>query len=1003
MTAPLWQRIGIPRFQVRRVLAVAMLIGAGPCVSAARAQDPDNETELRYVDGLFRLGLPDYADLVMDRLGVGPGIKARRLQTSLARGEFAEVKAAIDAEPDPNSPDTWAMKLTLADGYFAWGRYDEARAIYDLFFERYGGGPPKAIQEFYLNSAYKYAQMLMLMNDDKGAARAYRLGLKGNPERDVKRQFQGDLADLLVKMAERADGGTRAGYLAEAEKLANDLLWLQDLWFGKGIVLKAHCMMLRGDIDGAMELVEDYKGPLLEIDKNLQDQSTPSDDLSRLSPMAEARYLLGVILLDEAKKQLAAGNRSKAEELLKGRENSLTGMRRHQIPGAIQHFLNVFIRYPNTKWAADAGARFEETRQILEKQLGHRVKIDVDPGQWRKVEDAQINNAKALFNQQQWAEASEQYLTIFSRFPQSGNTVGVLADTAMCYIELEDDLYADVIIHYIAERFGANPAQAVAAGNYVLSFASMYGERGRPARKEQVTEVFFNNFSAHPLTARMLMARGDKLLKADDIEGAMPYYTRVADEHARSPVSYQAMSRIATCYERLGDTTNAIAMLDAYTDRLIKESRLGHELIYGLYRKGTLYRQTGLSGLPAAVRCYNDIQQRLAEAPDLYQKNPEEAGKNQELLDAAMFYKAVCYAKAPPPKDKPEDTYQQLALKAFLELAASRPDSSRAPSALSQAGTLLTVLGRTEDAQKAFSQLKQKYPDSNEARNVDFLLGMSLLELDRRNEAVRVFKQMFASGGTYSDAQILKAGNELFNAGEYEIAIQAFDRLLAGASDKDRARVEPSLSGKGRALVRLGRFAEGADVLEDLFKRFPKTSFTVEASYERSKAYAELGALEADADKRFDRFNQAISAMKKVIKYDDSVSRRGAVTVEVGKILELKAKAESKHGSPEDATTMRDDAIATYQGMILFEDAGNPQLRPYIDEAYHRCLNLFKESERWQDLFDDAEQYLKTFPQGKHVLDARQWRSQANARLAAEGSASATAPASGEAEAAKTP
>ena len=86
--------------------------------SAAAAQD----LELRYVDGLNKLGLPTYAQLVLDKLGSGPEVKARRLESALQRGEFEQVIATIAAEGDPSSLTAWAMKLKLADGYFAWGK-----------------------------------------------------------------------------------------------------------------------------------------------------------------------------------------------------------------------------------------------------------------------------------------------------------------------------------------------------------------------------------------------------------------------------------------------------------------------------------------------------------------------------------------------------------------------------------------------------------------------------------------------------------------------------------------------------------------------------------------------------------------------------------------------------------------------------------------------------------------------------------------------------------------
>ncbi|MCE9614588.1 MAG: tetratricopeptide repeat protein [Lentisphaerae bacterium] len=971
------------------VLSAGLGVGLGVLASTALAQtaaEAKSAEDQRYAEGLVRLGLPEYADLVLKGLGNDPATKALRLESSLQRGEFEKVIGIIAAEPDQNAPATWAMRATLANGYFAWGKYAEARKIYDEFFAKYSnGGPPPELKQFYYNAAYTFAQMLQLMGDTQAAIKAYRFGLIGSPDRDTKRQIQGDLADLLMKLADASAGGDRDKYLAEADQIADELLWIQDIWFGKAIVLKAHNLMLKGDIDGAMALVDDYTDTLQSIEQQLQAMSTPTEDLTRLSPMAEARYLLGSIELEEAKRALAKGDKAHAMDLLAGKQEQRTGKAARQLPGATKHFLNVFVRYPNTKWAADAGARFEETLGILKNDLGKQVKFEVPAEAWRKVEEAQLKEARAAFNLQQFEPAAEQYQKVLARFPEGENAVGALSDLATCYIELNNDLYADTVIDYMAERFSHNKRVSQQAGNAVLSLATSYGERKHPERKEAVYEVFFKHFTEHPLTARLLASAGDKCLTAGDLEGARKYYERVVREHARNPIVFDAQSKIATTYERSGDVTNQVRSLETYVSLATNNNaRLDHSLIRNLYRLASAQRKLG--NYPAAVKRYSEIEQRLSAKRDAYEMNSTETETNQGLLEAALFYKAACFARAVPPKDKPETLYKQNALQFFLQLADKYPQSKLTPAALSQAGTLWTVLGNAGEAQKAFNRLKQNYGESPEAKNVDFLLGMSLLELGKRNEAVAVFKQMFSGGGQYSDAQILTAGDELLKAKEYAIAIEAFDRVLSTAKPDERGKIEPALAGKGRALVLLGKYPEGAATLEDLFKRYPKSAFTVESSYALSKAYAEQAAVEKDGGKRFDLFNESIKAMKNVVARDTSVERRGDVQVQVGRISELKAKSEADNGgTPEKVSEYRDQAIATYQAMILFEDAKDQKIRPYLEEAYHRCLALFLESERWQDLYNDASGYLSKFPNGKYLLEARQWRSQANARLAAQG------------------
>ncbi len=121
--------------------------------------------------------------------------------------------------------------------------------VYQDFFEKYPDGPSKALNEFYMNSAYKYAQMLILMGQDKAALTAYKNVLKAKVEEDIKRKIMAETAELMLKLAKDAEPDERKKLFTETEKLLDDLLWRQDLWSGKAIVMKAHMKLIEGDIN----------------------------------------------------------------------------------------------------------------------------------------------------------------------------------------------------------------------------------------------------------------------------------------------------------------------------------------------------------------------------------------------------------------------------------------------------------------------------------------------------------------------------------------------------------------------------------------------------------------------------------------------------------------------------------------------------------------------------------------------------------------------------------
>jgi len=952
------------------LLGWLLLAQALPAYSLSEAE---LQVELNYAEGLINLELPGFADKVLEKLETSPETKVLKIESFLLTGQFDKAKQIIGNEPDQNSDSAWQMKLALADSFFAFDRYGETRGIYESFFNAFKESSPEDIPAFFVDSCYRYAQMMLRLNDRKAAIEAYRRAAKSDPPRHTERQISAEMAELMLTMAETSDETRRVETLSEVEAVADKLLWVQDIWYGKGLVLKAHVAFLRGDAEGAMKLVEDFKPQLIAVGKQLKEQN-----LSDLSPMAQARYLVAVMALGEAKRMLDEGdNRTEIEALMTGREERGVRKKPRKIPGALQHFLNVFVLYPDTPWAADAGLRFEETKKILEEEFGRTINFKVSDEQWRKVAESQFRHAKALLNQQQYKEAAERYLMVVNRFPESLTTVGGLKDLAHCYIELANELRADTVIHYLAERFNKNEKRSDEAGDAILDIARTYRERGREDRYDAVRDVFFEHFTSHPMTARLLYSAGNERSTEGDIEGALKYLEKVVNDHASSPISYDAMSRVASAYNELGEKESEVKCLKSYTKKLISDDRTNHDLITGLYRLASAFRQLGSKYYPSAIKRYKEVIERLEQSPKKYTTSKQEADKNQEILEAAKFYKAYCYAKLTPPENKPEDLYKQYAIRMYMDLEKAHPKSSRAPQALSQAGTLWTVLREPTKAQRVFRSLKEKYPRSQEAQNVDFLLAMSLMDIGMRNDAIEVLKKMFAGNSTYSLGQILPAANELFKAGEYTIAINAYDRVLAAGGD--RAYTEAALVGKGRALVALEDYKDGAKILEELFNNYPKTSFTVDAAYDLSRALARLALEEPDSGKRLEIFNASIVAMQKVLAYDPQ--RRGQANVEVARIQELKAEAERQDGNAAGAKRFRNEAIAAYQTVILFEDAQDAIIRPHLEDAYHACIQLFLEAEQWQEAFDDANEYLDVFRDPKYEAEVRSWRSKAAAKL----------------------
>ena len=69
----------------------------------------------------------------------------------------------------------------------------------------------------------------------------------------------------------------------------------------------------------------------------------------------------------------------------------------------------------------------------------------------------------------------------------------------------------------------------------------------------------------------------------------------------------------------------------------------------------------------------------------------------------------------------------------------------------------------------------------------------------------------------------------------------------------------------------------------------------------------------------------------------------------------------------------------------------DPAVRKHIETAYHECLPLLLEMERWTDAFNDAEQYLSIFERtGRYVSDVRAYRTRARTKMMTAGSPTTT-------------
>jgi tetratricopeptide (TPR) repeat protein len=915
--------------------------------TSTRPNDP-LQRELDFCQGLVGMRFADYAMKILDHLErESPDQKARiarvRVAALTALGKAEEAKALIGTFP-PDRIETMAMLLALADQLYAMNRLADARALYQSFFNRFSKeGPPPDWIAFFRESAYKYAQMMLLAGNEKEAMEAYERILRTKPEPDIERRLQIEIAELAFKLGQAAQGKEREAYFARTRELCRQVQWGGiDLWFGQSVVLLAHLEVMDGKPEKARETIQTYLPMLRELDEALRAANYPM----KLSPMAQCRYILGTLYEEEGRRLLAEGQRAEAQKAFSE---------------ALTHLYNVFVRYPDSTWAPDAGARSERMAEEL-KTAGFKVQlpqIDLKP-----VIDAQVREARLQFSQNDFKSAAAKYRTVLNVFPERPGTAALLGELAQCYLNLQDTLYMQAVVQELTDRYAYKPAFREEAGTALIRLAAAAEEIQDNESAERVSRLFFERFPNHPQVASLLFKRGEDRFAKEQYDLALEHFSRIAESYTNASAWLPALNRLAACYVKLGDWTNAAGVLKRY----VAEVPVGAAQASGRFRLAEALRQ--LQQFDEAIREYQKLIKALIEEPRKYASTPEEESANRVLLEQAMFWKAVCYSRLnEPPEKKP--LYQARSVEEYEAFLKAFPRSSLAPSALSSMGVLLLVLNRSEEAAAVYERLSREFPDSEQARNAVFARGSALLDMGERGKAVAVFQEMFDRPSAFSAAQFYQAGRVMADQGEAETAIRAFRQAAQTAGEANLK--EMALFALGEVLVKKEDWAGAVRELEALFALNPNTGYLLPASFLLARAHAALGEGASDERTRGHHFNAAIRALNRASRVIQTPEDRARRDLEMATLQKLKGDS--------------DGAVASYQRLVLLGDVRNPKVRPFIEQAFEAVMPLLLERGFFQDMVDNANLYLENFPRGRLVTQARQWRADAQRRLALSGGA----------------
>jgi len=1004
----------LPCATSRAADAPAAAAPKAPAMSEAEKAKMDEEE--KYIKALMEANLPDFAAPVIQAAkakwpDLGPRLEVVELQGELRLGHFDKVQAVVDKKPKGSS-SYWALRLAMGDAYYARGDMANCSKIYKEFFAAVP--TPKAdLKSFYVESAYKWAQMLV--NDKKidEAVKIYGGLLKLDLDENVWCTIATDCTELLIRLAtECGDDPKKAkqkeGYLNTATGYADKLLWKDELIivFGRAISMKAHIELLRGKLEKAQNLVESYMPQLRGIHDSLVEQDPDgSKGYVRLSPMPECRYLLAKMMWEavqaEAKKPKADENMIK-DSLFGARVNG-----KRNGAGAYNHAINVFVKYPESSWAASAGELADTIAKFVKTRFGKDIKTNITADQMKKVRQMQFRHAYETYKGGDYEAAEKAYREVLAQFPELEESIDALASLAECYINLwqrgktpADKQYwrlnADAVEGYIAERFsGIKRSLYRPAGDQTLRLAARENDLGNKLGAKNLYDLYFKNYSRHYNAPQMAMALAGQAWKNESWAEAARFYGIVANTYTNSAGYVDSVKMLSLCNGKLGNSAEEDAWLRKFAgiakkplDRTssmlnlaLRQQKRGFEFFRAAETNEAAaadLKKSGAVNVIKAIKDFNVVAKDSAAALANKATSKEDREKFANYGEIALFLAGDSYQRLQFPQDK-IPAFRKAAVKQFEQYLAAYPKGKFAPQALVKIGTIWTAEKNMDESQKAFARLQSEFPDSDEAKNSVPRLAKTLIEMGLQAEGVAQYRQMLSTSGKFTAGQFLAAGDALLEARGWDTALQAYDKAsdLAKSLTNGTSIVARSMIGRARAHYGAKQWGEAHDILDKFIadEKLSKSAIVIDAYEMLVEVASEEGRMQKDDKLRMTFFNQAIDAVKKLRNYRKDQASLDELDLRSGDVMVRKMEAEEALGLKDKALDTCGRAATTFRAFLMSHaptpdypaNKMTPAQLANLERCYTTVLPLMSKLGKSQSesILEYGNAYLELFPEGK--------------------------------------
>lgn len=1039
-----FSRLTVSAFAVFALAGVAVVQSANaadddnkPAVEAIPAAEKEKmDDECAFIKALIEANMPDLASTVIANARAKWPVMSARLEVleqegDLRLGHFDKVLGVL-AKKKKGSPEYWALSIALANAYYARQMLPECRKLYSEFFKAVPN-PTKELMDFYEEAAYTWIQILRAEKQFDQAIAVYD-GLLKLPLKDERwATFGVEEAELCLQLAaSEKNQGKREKYVKTAAQRADRILWMSDLIvrFGQAVALKAHSEMALGKIARAQELVNEYLPQLKDIHeqlKNLDPDGT--EGMIRLSPMPNCRYLLAEMLWKEVQKELGEQkpDDDKIKDLLFGARPK--DSKKRNGAGAFNHAINVFVKYPESSWAASAGELAETIRKFVKTRYKKDIKTNVTAAQIDNVRRMQFKTANAAYREARWQDAIKAFHEVLSQYPETENSVKAVAHLAESYFEAwreERDAKAkaalrcdcDAVEGYFAERFsGVNTNWTRTAGDDVLRIAGREMVSGSRAQSQRLYDTYFRLYPTHYQAAQMAMSLGGAAFKAEDYDQALHYFSTVINQYSNSTYRAQALQMASACYGKDGDAAKQIEYLKLYLDaaKMVTDkvnARLSLAMLernhgLGLYESATTNAAAEVAAemrKDAAVAVLSSVKdfRRTVKDATAGIADPLVASSDKKRLatmrEQAQFLEGDTWQHLTKPIGKmDEKAFMEQAAKCYEAYLAASPKGKYAPRVLVMLGTVYTAKGDAVKSREAFERLAKEFPDSPEAKNSVPMFAKALMDMGRRNEAVEQYEQMIKTSANYTLKQFLDAGDALVASKAYDTAQMIYQKVaeLAKGTPNETYVTANAQLGEAKALFGAGRNAEAHEALDKFIEHNSRNALVVDAYMLLAKVASEEGRRERDNNLRTRYFNAAVGAVKKVRQFRPEIEDE--MMLESSDVLVRKMEAEeTMHLKAEAEATLR-LAVGGYQAFLQSHQPDEehpvskmtPKQLKNLERCYATALPLMAKllprqedkKEFAQRIVEYGETYLDIFPNGKARTSVQNSINQAKAEL----------------------